>query len=165
MTQRLSRRTFLLSTAAAGAAGFGVRPSNAFEKKPAPSERLRVGAIGIAGQGFGNLRAIAAAGAEIVALCDAHESRDQVGEQRKHFSKAKFYADYRKMIDAGGLDAVMVATPDHSHALATLAALKANLHAFCEKPLTHTVQEAPPGRRDRRQDEARHANGHADSQH
>jgi predicted dehydrogenase len=142
MSQRLSRRHFLLSTAAAGAAGFGVKPSLAFEKKLPPSERLRVGAIGIAGQGFGVLRAIEGGGAEIVALCDVHESRKQVIEERKHYPKAKFYPDFRKLIDAGGLDAVMIATPDHSHAIPTLTALRANLHVFCEKPLTHTVEEA-----------------------
>ncbi len=142
MTKRLTRRHFLLSSAAAGAAGFGVRPSLAFAKKLAPSERLRVGAVGIAGQAGSDLNAIAAAGAEIVALCDVHESRREVGTQRERFSGAKFYPDFRKMIDAGGLDAVLVGTPDHSHAIATLTALKADLHAFCEKPLTHTVQEA-----------------------
>jgi predicted dehydrogenase len=142
MTKRLTRRHFLLSSAAAGAAGFGVRPSLAFAKKLAPSERLRVGAIGVAGQAGSDLNAIAAAGAEIVALCDVHESRREVGTQRERFSGAKFYPDFRKMIDAGGLDAVLVGTPDHSHAIATLTALKADLHVFCEKPLTHTVQEA-----------------------
>jgi predicted dehydrogenase len=143
MTACSTRRHFLLSTAAAGAAGFGLRPALLLaDKKPAASERLRVGAIGIAGQGAGDLNAIAAAGAEIVALCDVHESRDEVVAQRKRYPKAKFYNDFRRLIDAGGLDAVLVATPDHTHAVATLAALKANLHAFCEKPLTHTVEEA-----------------------
>ncbi len=142
MNQRPTRRHFLLSTAAAGAAGFGWRPSLAFAKKLAPSERLRIGAIGIAGQGFSDLRTIAKAGAEIVALCDVDETRGEVAAQRERFSTAKFYPDYRKMIDAGGLDAVMVATPDHSHAIATVTALKAGLHAFCEKPLAHTVHEA-----------------------
>jgi predicted dehydrogenase len=142
MTQRITRRHFLLSTAAAGAAGFGVRPSLAFAKKLAPSERLRVGAIGIAGQGGGDLGAIAGAGAEIVALCDVHESRKEVGAHRERYRSAKFYPDFRKMIDAGGLDAVMVGTPDHSHAIPSLTALKAGLHVFCEKPLTHTVEEA-----------------------
>lgn len=135
---RPSRRTFLLGTASAAVATF----SYAHGATLAPSERLRVGAVGIAGQGFGDLRAIAAGGAEVVALCDVHESRKEVQDQRKHFSKAKFYTDFRKMIAAGGLDAVMVATPDHSHFTATRAALDAGLHAFCEKPLTHTVQEA-----------------------
>ncbi|MFO0880950.1 MAG: Gfo/Idh/MocA family oxidoreductase [Gemmataceae bacterium] len=143
MQSRSTRRHFLMSAAALGAAGLGVRPSLALaDKKPAPSERLRVGAIGIAGQGAGDLASIAAAGAEIVALCDVHEDRAEVVNYRKRFDKAKFYTDFRKMIDAGGLDAVMVATPDHTHAPATLAALRANLHAFCEKPLTHTVEEA-----------------------
>jgi predicted dehydrogenase len=135
---RTSRRTFLLGAASATVAMY----SFSHGEKPAPSERLRVGAVGIAGQGFGDLRAIAAGGAEIVALCDVHESRKEVGQQREHFSKAKFYTDFRKMIATGGLDAVMVATPDHSHFTATRAALDADLHVFCEKPLTHTVQEA-----------------------
>src|SRR5262249_13708293 len=110
-----TRRHFLLSTAALGAAGFGLRPSLASQdKKPAPSERLRVGAVGFGGQGSGDLSAIASAGAEIVALCDVDERRKDVASHRERFSKAKFYADFRKMIDAGGLDAVMVATPDHT---------------------------------------------------
>lgn len=143
MSTSLNRRHFLLSTAAAGAAGFGLRPAlSSTQKKPAPSERLRVGAIGIAGQGGGDLNAIAAAGAEIVALCDVHESRDEVLGQRKRYPRAKFYTDFRRMIDAGGLDAVLVATPDHTHAPAALLALQADLHVFCEKPLAHTVEEA-----------------------
>jgi predicted dehydrogenase len=132
-----TRRTFLLGTASAAAA----LCSYTHGADPAPAERLRVGAVGIAGQGFGDLRAIAAGGAEVVALCDVHESRDQVKQQRDHFKKAKFFTDFRKMIDAGGLDAVMVATPDHTHFTASKAALDAGLHVFCEKPLAHTVQE------------------------
>ncbi|MFO0845825.1 MAG: Gfo/Idh/MocA family oxidoreductase [Gemmataceae bacterium] len=134
MLPLLTRRHFLLSTAALTAGGYsGALP---------PSERLRVGAVGIAGQGDHDLRQIAAAGAEVVALCDVDENRKEVGKHRETFGKAKFFADYRKMIDAGGLDAVVVATPDHTHAAATLAALNADLHAFCEKPLAHTVEEA-----------------------
>ncbi|MBY0231290.1 MAG: Gfo/Idh/MocA family oxidoreductase [Gemmataceae bacterium] len=130
-----SRRTFVLGSTAAIV-------SFAHGADPAPSERLRVGAVGIDGQGFGDLRQIASGGAEVVALCDVHESRKGVQAQRDHFKKAKFHRDFRKMIEAGGLDAVMVATPDHTHYTATKAALEAGLHAFCEKPLTHTVQEA-----------------------
>src|SRR5262249_52354095 len=110
---RPTRRHFLLSSAVGVAAWCSYAES---ADKPAPSERLRVGAVGIAGQGFGDLRAIAAGGAEVVALCDVDTRRKQVVEQREHFDKAKFYTDFRKMIDAGGLDAVMVATPDHTHA-------------------------------------------------
>ncbi len=139
MTPPVNRRHFLLSAAAAGLA---LHPTRADVKKPAPSERLRVGAVGIAGKGHSNLDAIAAAGAEIVALCDVDTRRKEVLAQRKLYSRAKFHADFRKMIDAGGLDAVVVSTPDHTHAPATLAALKADLHVFCEKPLAHTVAEA-----------------------
>ena len=142
MTHRSTRRHFLLSTAAAGAAGFGLGPALGAPRKLPPSERLRVGAVGIAGQGQSDLDAIAAAGAEIVALCDVDTQRKEVVAQRKRHAKAKFHTDFRKLIDAGGLDAVMVATPDHTHAPATLAALQAGLHVFCEKPLTHTVHEA-----------------------
>jgi predicted dehydrogenase len=140
MMQHTTRRHFLLSTAALGAAGFGLKPASA--RPLAPSERLRVGAVGIAGQGASDLAQIAAAGAEIVALCDVDTQRKQVVEQIKRHSRAKFYTDFRKMIDAGGLDAVLVATPDHTHAHPTLTALRAGLHVFCEKPLTHTVEEA-----------------------
>jgi predicted dehydrogenase len=138
MTTHSTRRHFLMSTAAAG-----LGTSLARADQPVPrSERLRVGAIGIAGQGQSDLNAIAAANTEIVALCDVDESRKEVIAIRKRFDKAKFYSDFRKSIDAKGLDAVLVATPDHTHALATLAALRAGLHVFCEKPLTHTVEEA-----------------------
>jgi predicted dehydrogenase len=57
-------------------------------------------------------------------------------------TRAKYFTDFRDMIDGKGLDAVVVAIPDHMHVHATLAALKAGLHVYCEKPLTHTVQEA-----------------------
>jgi predicted dehydrogenase len=99
-----------------------------------------VGVIGVAGQGGGDMHQIAKAGAEIVALCDVDERR--AAAARQDFPRAKFYTDFRKMIDAKGLDAVLVGTPDHTHAVATMAALKAGLHVFCEKPLAHTVHEA-----------------------
>jgi predicted dehydrogenase len=143
MPSQLSRRHFLLSAAASAAT---LRYAAA--KKAPASERLRVGVIGVAGQGAHDTNAVAAAKtndkaiAEIVALCDVDTKRKEVGQQREKFPRAKFYADFRKMLDAGGLDAVIVATPDHSHAIPTLTALRAGLHVFCEKPLTHTVEEA-----------------------
>ena len=139
MLRPLYRRHFLLS---AGAAGVGWGLAHAAPQKVAPSERLRIGAIGIAGQGGSDLNAIAAAGAEVVSICDVDTKRKEVVAQRGRYAKAKFYTDFRKLIDAGGIDAVVVGTPDHTHAVATLAALNADLHVFCEKPLTHTVEEA-----------------------
>src|SRR5688572_12490907 len=61
---------------------------------------------------------------------------------RKQFPNAKFFVDYRPVMDLKDIDAVAVATPDHTHAIATLLALQAGKHVFCEKPLTHNVVEA-----------------------
>jgi predicted dehydrogenase len=63
-------------------------------------------------------------------------------DARPQFPGAKFYTDFRRLLDQKGLDAVVIATPDHTHAPATLRALRAGLHVYCEKPLTHTVAEA-----------------------
>jgi predicted dehydrogenase len=137
MTGRLNRRHFLLSSAA-GALGVGLL--RAADKKPSALETLHVGVIGVAGQGGGDMNRIADAGAEIVALCDVDERR--TGPARKRFPRAPFYPDFRKLLDQKGIDAILVGTPDHTHAVATVAALKSGRHVFCEKPLTHTVHEA-----------------------
>ena len=89
-------------------------PLLAEEKKLPASERLRVGIIGVAGKGESNWKPIAAAGAEIAAGCDVDESRTEM--LRKAYPNVPFYTDFRKMLDAKGLDAVVVATPDHTHA-------------------------------------------------
>jgi predicted dehydrogenase len=143
MSQRLTRRRFLQTSAAAGAAlALGGRVLAADEKKAPPSERLNVGVIGVHNQGEYNWGQLKATGeVNIGALCDVDERYS--GKARETFPKATFYTDYRKLLDnEKGLDAVLVATPDHTHAIITLTALKANLHVYCEKPLTHTVTEA-----------------------
>jgi predicted dehydrogenase len=140
MPRRLTRRDFLQTGAALGAVGLGGGFAPAAAKKDSPNERLHVGVIGVAGQGAYDMGEVAAAGAEVVALCDVDEKR--TGAARKQFPRAKYYPDFRKLIDAKGIDAVVIATPDHTHAVATMAALRAGLHVYCEKPLTHTVAEA-----------------------
>ncbi len=145
MPTRLTRRRFLQTSAAAWTAGLWSSLLQAQEKKRPANEQLRVGVIGIAGQGAYDTNEVdAAGGAAIVALCDVDENREEnrKGVARKRFPKAKFYNDFRRLIDQKDLDAVIVATPDHTHAVATMAALKAGLHVYCEKPLTHTVSEA-----------------------
>jgi predicted dehydrogenase len=139
MRTHLTRRRFLQTTAA-GAMTFWTGRSWAADKKISANERVHVGIIGVAGQGAYDMNEVAKAGAAIVALCDVDESR--TGEARKRFPEAKFYPDWRRLLDQKGLDAVVVATPDHVHAAATMAALKAGLHVYCEKPLTHCVHEA-----------------------
>lgn len=135
-----TRRKFLQATATVGVAGFWSGLSQADEPKDSANERLHVGVIGVAGQGEYDLNNVAGAGAAIVALCDVDERR--VGKARERFPNAKFHTDFRRLLDEKGLDAVVVATPDHTHAVATMAALRAGLHVYCEKPLTHTVYEA-----------------------
>jgi predicted dehydrogenase len=158
MPTRLSRRRFLYSSAlAAGAGGLWPHVLRAEKNKPSANERLHVGAIGIGGMGGGDLYGVAGAGAEIVALCDVVEGPvaagpnvnsklvqrgKEVAAAREKFKYAKFHTDFRRLFDQKGLDAVIVGTPDHSHAPATMMALRAGLHVYCEKPLTHTVTEA-----------------------
>jgi predicted dehydrogenase len=139
MPDRLSRRSFLHTTAAAGAV-LSAGTLFADDKKPPASERLQVGVIGVTGQGGGDMNQVVSAGAEVAALCDVDERR--AGPVRERFPRAKFYTDFRHLVEHKGLDAVLVGTPDHIHAPATLAALRNGLHVFCEKPLTHTVHEA-----------------------
>jgi predicted dehydrogenase len=79
--------------------------------------------------------------ANIYALCDVDEER--AGNTFKAYPKAKIYKDYRKMLDKEkSIDAVVISTPDHTHAVASMMAMKMGKHVYCEKPLTHTVFEA-----------------------
>jgi len=139
MARQTTRRQFITTTAAAGA-GFWIGGRQALAKSRSANEKLGIAVIGIAGQGNWNLEQVA--GENIVALCDVHESRKQVIQNRGRFPNARFYTDFRHLFDQKDIDAVVVATPDHTHAPATLGALRAGKHVYCEKPLTHTVQEA-----------------------
>ncbi len=140
MPHRVSRRAFLQTTGAlAGAAALS---QFSFADASAPSSGpLRVGIVGVSHRGGANVDEIAKVNlAKIVALCDVDQSA--LGGQLKRFPDAKGYADFRKMLEEAELDAVLVSTPDHTHAIATLSALKAGKHVYCEKPLTHTLEEA-----------------------
>ena len=105
---------------------------------PAVNDKLRIGAIGIAHQGAYDLGNVA--GENVVALCDIDDN--YLRETAARFPQAATYNDYRRMLERTDLDAVVIATPDHTHAPATLAALETGRHVYCEKPLTHTVAEA-----------------------
>ena len=135
---RHSRRRFLqTSLAGAAAAGIGF-PLLLPTRARGANERLNIGVIGVGGRGEGDLAGVASE--NIAALCDVDESRLNAAAAK--FPAAKTYFDYRKLIEQPGLDAVVVATPDHHHAPASIRALRAGLHVYCEKPLTHTVAEA-----------------------
>lgn len=134
-----SRRTLL--SAAATTAAFSIIPSHVLAGSgKTPSEKLNVAAIGVGGMGFNDVRNVGAT-ETIVAICDVDQRHVQ--RATKVFPQAKVYADFRELLDQQkDLDAVTIATPDHLHAVATMTAMKAGKHVYCEKPLTHTVAEA-----------------------
>src|SRR5438105_5856069 len=139
---RLSRRRFLQSAALAAATSWVGRSPGAYTSgsPTPPSERLRVAMIGVHNQGRHDLDNIAQGGADIAILCDVDDRL--VAEAAKAYPKAEIVADFRRIMDRKDIDAVAVATPDHTHAIATLLALQAGKHVFCEKPLTHNIVEA-----------------------
>src|SRR5678815_2147547 len=102
-----------------------------------PNEKLNIGAIGVAGRAGDDLREVS--GQNIVALCDIDDNNLTAAAQ-KH-PGAKTYNDFRQLIDQKDIDAIVVGTPDHTHAVATIAALQTGRHVYCEKPLTHTLSE------------------------
>jgi len=137
--KRITRRHFIGGVALAGAISIVPRRVLGGPGQKAPSDKLNIAAIGAGGRATEDLSELA--GENIVALCDVDERR--AGGMLKRFPEAKRYKDFRKMLEAEkGIDAVVVATPDHTHAVASMAAIKAGKHVYCEKPLTHTIYEA-----------------------
>jgi predicted dehydrogenase len=137
MSQCRTRRRFLQETAALTVAGL----AGSIQAAQVPrADRVRVGVVGVNGQGNYNMSNVHDTGlAEIVALCDVDENR--AAGARKRFPKARFYTDYRRMMDQKDIQAVVISTPDHHHAFAAVAALRSGRHVYCEKPLTHSVHE------------------------
>jgi predicted dehydrogenase len=136
---RITRRRFLQSTAIT--LGALTQPRSPFVRADTPpSERLRVAMIGTGNQAEYDWTNIAKGGAQIALFCDVDER--MTGKVRAAFPKAEFVTDFRRIMDRKDIDAVAVGTPDHTHAIATLLALEAGKHVFCEKPLTHNIVEA-----------------------
>ena len=135
-----SRRNFIGTTAAAFA-GISVIPSHAVAGlgHTPPSDKLNIAGIGIGGKGKVNLRNMP--GQNIVALCDV--DWDYASPVFETYPKAKKWKDYRKMLeDQKDIDAVVIATPDHTHALPAAAAMEMGKHVYLQKPLTHSVWES-----------------------
>lgn len=137
-----SRRTFL-AAATASAFSFTIVPRHVLGGAGfvAPSERVNIAGIGAGGMGGGDIATFTKLGANFVALCDVDEERAR-GTFNAH-PEARRYKDFREMLDkeAGNIDAVTVGTPDHVHAVAAMAGIKAGKHVYCQKPLTHTLHE------------------------
>jgi predicted dehydrogenase len=133
----LTRRQFTATTAL-GALSASIVPSTVFGAQ-APSRKLNIAAIGVGGMGAANLKACETE--NIVALCDVDKA--YAAKTFALYPTAKVYTDYREMLDKQkDIDAVVIATPDHTHAPITMACLQAGKHVYCQKPLTHTVSEA-----------------------
>lgn len=135
----ISRRQLL--GGAAGMAGFFIVPRHVLGGRgnQPPSEKLNIAGIGLGAMGSDNLRACDAE--NIVALCDV--DWDMAATTFKRYPKAKRYKDYRRMLDReSDIDAVIVATPDHTHAVITAAAMKRGKHVYTQMPMAHNVWEA-----------------------
>jgi len=146
-----SRRKFI-GAASAAAAGMMVVPRHvvgATQKKKAPSDTLNIACIGVGGMGFSDTRGVRSE--NIVALCDVDDEmmadllrseRLEPGEKAM-YEKAAKYRDFRRLLEKEkGVDAVTVTTPDHTHAVIAMAAIKLGKHVYVQKPLTHTSKEA-----------------------
>ena len=167
-SSRISRRDFI-GCAVGAATGFVVVPRYVLggNGQTPPSEKVNIGVIGTGGQGLHNIRALfGEADAQVIAICDVNEESDysrfyyggtagrgpalKLIERRYADRKSDGqhkgcapYIDFRKMLEKEkAIDAVLVATPDHVHAVATMAAINNGKHVYCEKPLTHSVYEA-----------------------
>jgi len=140
MSTTVRRRQFLRSSVAAAAGLAAPRPCWAI-LRDSPSERVNVASIGAAGKGASDSEQVAKV-ASVVALCDIDDRR--LGPRRGVFPKARAFNDYRKLLDEmhKEIDAVIVSTADHSHAPASLSAMRLGKHVYCQKPLTHSVGEA-----------------------
>jgi predicted dehydrogenase len=148
-TLRVNRRRFIYSSAlAAGALVTRLTPADAGPKLKSPNEKLDVGCIGVGGWrgpqdviGLADLDQNKVPQQNIVALCDV--DKNNLNAWVKALPNARLYSDYRVMLEKEKtIDAVSVTIPDHQHAAATMLAMAAGKHVYCEKPLTRTIWEA-----------------------
>ena len=134
-----TRRDFLRGAAVAGASALvSVRPTFGILSSRAPNEKLNIGIIGTAHRAAANIDGVK--GENIVALCDIDDRL--LGRAKEQFSGAETYFDFRKLLEQKNIDAVVVSTADHVHAPASVMAMRLKKHVYCEKPLSHSVEEA-----------------------
>jgi predicted dehydrogenase len=135
----LSRRQFV--STAAGVAAFTIVPRHVLGGPgyKAPSDKLNIAGVGVGGMGKNNVKN--SSGENIVALCDV--DFEHASKIFKLYPKAKTYKDYRVMLDKQkDIDAVIIATPDHTHAIIAAEAIRHGKHVYVQKPLTHSIYEA-----------------------
>jgi predicted dehydrogenase len=139
MMEESTRRDFLRKGVAAGA-GIIIASSSGIVRGYPANEKLRVASVGAGGRAEGDIGGVS--GEQIVALCDVDD--DNAKGIYRRFPKVNKYRDFREMLDKEekNIDAVIVATPDHTHAVASIKAMRMGKHCYTEKPLTHNVFEA-----------------------
>lgn len=141
-TNGISRKNFL-GKAALAAGGMMVVPRHVLGGSgyQAPSDTLNIACVGVGGMGASNTKSLADIGENIYALCDVDE--EYAAETLYNYPKAKRYVDFREMLDKEKeIDAVMIATPDNTHAAIAIKAMEMGKHVFVQKPLTRTIYEA-----------------------
>ncbi|MCH5372729.1 MAG: Gfo/Idh/MocA family oxidoreductase, partial [Planctomycetes bacterium] len=138
MTARFNRRQ-ALQAAAWATTGVWTWNAGRSRAQDSPNEKLNIAAIGVGGRGVADVSGVASE--NLVALCDVDESR--AGKMFERFPQARRYRDFRKMLDEveKDIDAVVIGTPDHTHAPPAAMAMRMGKHVYCEKPLTHAVYE------------------------
>ena len=141
----LNRRSFLKTTALAGA-GIAALGPRAFAQSQGANEKIVLGMIGAGGMGRSNMHSfLGLPGVEIAAICDVdenHVNRGAAEAQKKQNRAPKTYKDFRELLDRKDIDAVVISTPDHWHAIPFIAACEAGKDIFCEKPVSHSFVEA-----------------------
>ncbi len=140
-TRALSRRKFVKTSAlAVGSIGLvSVVSANTF----GANDRIRIGVIGCGGMGTGHVNSLvgrsSAENITVVAVSDVYQRRVT---RAQNICKGEGYLDYRKLLERKDIDAVLIATPDHWHAKISIDAMQSGKHVYCEKPMTHTVEQA-----------------------
>lgn len=138
----ISRRRFL-GTAGAGLAAFHLLPGGRLHagQRGSPNEKVNVAGIGIGSQGGADIDAVAGEGQNIVALCDVDDN--YAAKKFAQYPQAARFKDFRVMLDRMDreIDAVVIGTPDHTHAVIAMEAMRRGKHVYCEKPLAHSVHE------------------------
>ncbi len=142
MNTRIKRRNFLKSTSV-GVLAFGLFPRSAVRgaERLSANEKLNVAGIGIGSQGGSDVNQVAELGHNVVALCDVDEK--YAAKEFAKYPQARRFTDFRVMLEKMGkeVDAVVIGTPDHTHAMIALEAMRHGKHVYCEKPLAHAIDE------------------------
>lgn len=152
MKRNISRRRFLQTTSGALALPFLESGTHAQESKKSPNDRINLGFIGVGTMGRAHLGAfLGMDDIQVVAVCDvvkdrrdnakARVEKKYAAKKKGEFNGCSAYSDFRKLLEHKGLNAVVIATPDHWHTIPCILAARAKLDIYCEKPLTHNIAE------------------------